>query len=294
MATCKTVDCVGELTSYSEFCRFCYLKQENEKMLWRIKQIEDPSVSDEQISSMFETAEFKSTLVIYTIQDHLNAILLATYRRSHALLQKLVSILQQKAQSNIFLTVCIHNHCEPKFCKMFTDMHENKMLEYGQHSTKCLTCFIEEITRADGFIAKIKTRVAYLANLKNYLYNFALYRNNYTDTLISVYETIMAVVDCSKFSLEHGEMCWVIEKMKEHITNTETYSSEEIAEVFEKIYEHPLMMSQNTKFIKKRMREHTAAWKTEWLAKALHPSRAWAWCYDTEEQEELKGAGMVW
>ena len=291
---CKTPSCVGEPNNYSEFCGGCLHKQDMQYLLQSIKQIEDPSVSDEEISSMFETVEFKSSLVIYTIQDHLNAILLATYKRSNTLLQKLVSIIQQRAQSNIFLRVCIHNHHEPKFCKMFTDMHENKMLEYGQHSTKCLTCFIEEITRADGFIAKIKTRVAYLANLKNYLYNFALYRNNYTDTLTSVYDTIMAVVDCSKLSLNHDEMCGVIEKMKEHITNTERYSSEEIAEVFEKIYQHPLMMSRNTKFIKKRMREYNGVWKIEWLAKVLHPSRAWAWCCDTEEQEELKEAGFVW
>lgn len=262
-------------------------------MLWRIKQIEDPSVSDEQISSMFESKEFKSTLDIYTIQDHLNAILFATYERSHTLLQKLVTIIQQKAQSNIFLSVCIHNHHEPKFCKMFTYMHENKMLEYGQHSTKCLTCFIEEITYADGFIAKIKKRVEYLANLKNYLYNFALYRNNYTDTLLSVYETIMAIVNCSKLSLKHDEICEIVEKMKEHIKNTERYSSEEIAEVFEKIYEHPLMMSRNTKFIKKYMKNHTAAWKLEWMAKVLHPSRVWTWCSDIEEQDEMKRAGII-
>ena len=193
----------------------------------------------------------------------------------------------------MYLTVCIHNHHEPKFCKMFTYMHENNMLEYGQHSTKCLTCFIEEITRADGPVAKIKTRVAYLANLKNYLYNFALYRNNYTDTLLSVYETIMAIVNCSKLSLNHDEMCEIVEKMKEHVTNTERYSSEEIDEVFEKIYEHPLMMSRHTKNIKKYMKNHTAVWKLEWMAKAFHPSRAWAWCCDIEEQDELKRAGII-
>jgi len=152
---------------------------------------------------------------------------------------------------------------------------------------------MDDITREDGFVANIKVRATYLANLWNYIYNFIIFRRG-PDVLPSAYETIMAIVNSSKLSLQHDELYEIVQKFRALISNTQRYSSDEIDEFFKQVYQHPLLMPRDVKFIKKRMREHTGPWKVEWLAKVLHPSRVQAWCYDMEEIAECRRMGMIW
>lgn len=282
--------CRRPRTSNSEFCSTCLFIYETSQMYAHIQQIQDPSISDEQILAFFETDTFISTLSTnLRWKDIMDKLLSTTYTRSPTLLHQLLKILQKSSQMNTNLILRITDHSKTCLCPVYKHMLIKKLSDENFHPRSCIRCMAYTISYSDTIIDTPSTKALILRDATRLL-KWSLGNEKF---FFDAVPFIHSLAESPRLSFEKDKLDKFVEELVKMAGSAEGYSPEDIEAFRKKVYDHPLILSQDVKSIKTFMKQKTAIWKVEWLAKSLHPSRVIeGWCHDYEELEEMKRDGF--
>jgi len=259
-------------------------------MYAHIQQIQDPSISDEQILAFFETDTFISTLSTnLRWKDIMDKLLSTTYTRSPTLLHQLLKILQKSSQMNTNLILRITDHSKTCLCPVYKHMLIKKLSDENFHPRSCIRCMAYTISYSDTIIDTPSTKALILRDATRLL-KWSLGNEKF---FFDAVPFIHSLAESPRLSFEKDKLDKFVEELVKMAGSAEGYSPEDIEAFRKKVYDHPLILSQDVKSIKTFMKQKTAIWKVEWLAKSLHPSRVIeGWCHDYEELEEMKRDGF--
>jgi len=298
MASCKGYEvdsCRLPPKSNSDYCSTCLLKKNKNTFLNFIHDIKskakEKEKSDEQILEMYESDDIQNMLS-YCMRWNkgLDNFFSSLYYRSKPLLHHIIESFQKKSRLNIYLILRITDHSKTPMCDVYSYLLRKKVLNEHIYPNNCVHCLSNYITYAEDTFGIDRITKRTVLNdckrmLKRELGNEKFFNRSY-DIVRSLAESLHFPIDRKEIEIFIEELVKIAEKCVE-------YKEEDIQAFRKKVYHHPLLISQDLKAIKAFMKQKTAVWKIEWLAKALHPSRAPTWCYDSEDMEDCKNLGII-
>ena len=175
-------------------------------------------------------------------------------------------------------------------CDVYSYLLRKKVLNEHIYPNNCVHCLSNYITYAeDTFGNDLITKRTVLNDCKRLLKRELGSEKFFNHS----YNIVRSLAESLHFPIDPKEIHIFVEELVKIAERTNEYSPEDIQTFLKKIYEHPLLIPQDLKAIKAFMKQKTVVWKVEWLAKALHPSRAPTWCYDSEDMEDCKNLGII-